>query len=251
MTLLGLIGYPLTHSRSPELYADIFSKQQVSGVSYGLFPLAAISDLPGLLHAHPELAGFNVTIPHKQAIIPHLQHLSPDAAFTGAVNTVVISRHSEQPVLTGHNTDVAGFEYMLSLADIPEDTKALILGNGGAAKAVSVVLDRRSIPFHIVSRRFTPGVINYFELNEQVIEDHRLIINTTPLGMYPNVDSCVSLPWGAIGQQHYLLDLVYNPETTQFMKNGMLRGAFVMNGMTMLEKQAEKAWEIFKMHANL
>ena len=251
MIRLGLIGYPLSHSRSPGLYTRFFSKDGISEAEYRLFPLPHIDQLPELLEKEPELCGFNVTIPHKQSILPFLDRISDTALATGAVNTVAVDRTAGQPCLTGYNTDVDGFELMLENAPLESGMKALILGTGGASKAVQAVLRKTGIPFRLVSRCHKEHVLTYGELSADIIQEHRIIINTTPLGMYPDVNGCPELPWHAVSAVHILLDLVYHPADTRFMQNGTKCGAFVMNGLPMLEKQAEKAWEIFKMHLNI
>lgn len=250
MILLGLIGFPLSHSQSPGLFSRFFANEGFEDAEYRLFPLPDIDMLPSFIANEPDLRGFNVTIPHKQSILPLLDHVSETALATGAVNTVTVDRTAGKAFLTGFNTDVDGFDFMLKQAPASAGMKALILGTGGASKAVQAVLGKKDIPFTLVSRTGKAQVLSYSDLSADIMEEHRLIINTTPLGMYPDINGCPDLPWQSVSSAHMLLDLVYNPADTRFMQNGTKCGAFVMNGLPMLEKQAEKAWEIFKMQLN-
>jgi shikimate dehydrogenase len=247
MPLLGLIGCPLSHSQSPLLFGQFFTAENTIDFDYRLFPLESIEDLTPLLHSHPDIIGFNVTIPYKTAIIPLLSQLSPEAIATGAVNTVTVDRIDGNIILTGFNTDIQGFAALLDEAT-PEPKAALILGTGGASKAVAHSLDSRNIPWTLVSRNPVGVQLHYSELDEQTINSHDVIVNTTPLGMFPNILGCPDIPWQWIGSRHVLLDLVYNPAETEFMKRGKLQGANAYNGMIMLKAQAEKAWQIFKKH---
>ncbi len=242
----GLIGYPLSHSFSKRYFNEKFRRESLEGYYYELFPLREIGEFPVLISAHPHLRGLNVTIPYKQQVIPYLDELAGSASEVGAVNTIKISGGK----LTGYNTDVAGFE--LSLLGFLEDNgataaglNALVLGTGGAAKAVAYTLKKMDIPFRLVSRRKEAGRLTYPELNETLVQKHRLIINTTPLGMSPEAGTYPDIPFQYLGRQHLLYDLVYNPETTEFMARGRQQGAAVCNGLKMLHLQAEKAWEIW------
>ncbi|MCB9291975.1 MAG: shikimate dehydrogenase [Lewinellaceae bacterium] len=243
--LYGLIGYPLSHSFSRRYFNEKFRQEKMSDHHYELFPLEDIGELPALLAAHSNLKGLNVTIPYKQQVMAYLDELSEGAAAVGAVNTIKI----RQGKLTGYNTDVYGFEQ--SLRQFLEESnavaglQALVLGTGGAAKAVVYVLARMGIPYRMVSRREAPGQLTYPELNETLIQDYRLIVNTTPLGMSPKVETCPDIPFQHLGPKHLLFDLVYNPEETAFMARGKQRGATARNGLQMLHLQAEKAWEIW------
>lgn len=247
MPLLGLIGYPLSHSRSPLLFGQLFTAENTIDWDYRLFPLETIEDLSSLLYNQSDIIGFNVTIPYKTAIIPLLHQLSPEALATGAVNTVTVDRNNGNILLTGYNTDINGFGAMLD-ETAPKPKAALILGTGGASKAVAFVLDSRNTPWTLVSRNPADGQLHYSELDEQTIKSHDVIVNTTPLGMFPNILGCPDIPWQWIGREHVLIDLVYNPAETEFMKRGKQQGASAHNGMTMLKAQAEKAWQIFKNH---
>lgn len=243
--LYGLIGYPLGHSFSQTYFTEKFRKEGIEAV-YRNFEIPEIGDLPEIVRQNPGLQGFNITIPYKQAVLPYLRELSEAARIIGAVNCVCIRREKGQPVLTGYNTDAEGFR--LSLADFipPGISGALVLGNGGAARAVRYALGQLGIRFLTVSR--TPrqaGEIGYAEV-PAYLPTHRLIVNTTPLGTWPATGNCPDLPYGALGPQHYLFDLVYNPEITLFMQKGQEAGAHVRNGFDMLTGQAEAAWRIWQ-----
>lgn len=234
----GLIGYPLSHSFSPGYFADKFEKLGIADCQYDLYPLDEISKVRSLLDSGME--GINVTIPYKEQVIPYLDRLSEAAAAIGAVNTIKIVNGES----VGYNTDVYGFELSLKKAckgGLPK--KALILGSGGASKAVKYVLAKNDVECLIVSR--SKGDIRYEDIDEKVMSEHQLVINTTPLGMYPNVDNCPDILYDSCGVNHVFYDLVYNPEKTLFLIKGAAKGAVVKNGLDMLELQAEKAWQIW------
>ena len=238
----GLIGYPLSHSFSKKYFSDKFASEDIKNHSYKLFPIERIDDLPTLLDTINDLRGINVTIPYKEQVLAFLDDIDLDASEIGAVNTIRITNGK----LKGYNTDVYGFEIsLLNLLGGNTVKKALILGTGGAAKACAYVLNKLDISFKFVSRRKKEGQLTYQELSPQIIENHQLIINTTPLGMSPNVHSCPDIPYSNLGPEHYLYDLVYNPEVSEYLKRGKERGAAIKNGLEMLHLQAEKAWEIW------
>lgn len=255
----GLIGYPLSHSFSKKYFTEKFEREHIHDAVYHTFPLEHIHDLPALLAANPDLCGLNVTIPHKLAIIKYLDWIEPDARGAGAVNCVRIS--AESPVmaafsgevgikghdfrLEGFNTDIYGFEMSLRPLLTPNHDKALVLGDGGAAKAVKCVLDNLGIAYKCVTRKPYGDNILFKDLKPHHITQHLLIINTTPLGTSPNVDECPDIPYDAITDDHVLYDLVYNPEKTLFLKKGEEQGATIKNGYEMLILQAEKSWEIW------
>lgn len=244
MQTFGIIGFPLGHSFSKKYFTEKFEKKSIKA-QYLNFEIEHVNEMRMILDQYPNLKGFNVTIPHKQNIIPLLDNLSEEASLIGAVNCVRINRTGQQIILTGYNTDVYGFK--LSLQNfIPENTSnALILGNGGAAKAVRYVLNSLNIKNITVSR--TPqnkNEVSYAEI-PSFLPTHKLIINTTPLGTWPNTENYPDIPYQMLDTSHYLFDLVYNPEITEFMKRGALQGSHVRNGMEMLIGQAEKAWEIW------
>lgn len=244
MRIYGLIGYPLGHSFSARYFSNKFKAEGIEDAEYRLFELPDISKLPELWKEQPNLLGLNVTIPHKEAVIPYLQRLDASAAEIGAVNT--IKREADNS-LTGYNTDYIGFKQSL-LSWLPEEhgLKALVLGTGGAAKAVSVALKHLQIPYRFVSREPREMSLSYAQLTADVLSENRLIINTTPLGMQPAIETKPNLPYQLLGPQHWLYDLVYNPENTAFMQEGKSRGAQVKNGLEMLHAQAEAAWAIWQ-----
>jgi shikimate dehydrogenase len=239
-SLYGLIGYPLTHSFSPAYFKKKFADQLIDAV-YEPFPLTGIEQFPGLLAAHPELAGLNVTIPYKESIIPYLDEVSQVVSEICAVNCICFKNGHT----TGFNTDTIGFERSLIPLLQSQHTDALVLGTGGSSKAVAYVLRQLGISYNFVSRSAKEGCLAYSDLNAEIINGHKLIINTTPLGMYPAIDAIAPIPFDAVGQQHLLYDLIYNPDETRFLQQGAMKGAAIKNGFEMLQLQAEAAWDIW------
>ncbi|HRI58319.1 MAG TPA: shikimate dehydrogenase [Saprospiraceae bacterium] len=247
MRLFGLIGYPLGHSFSQKYFSEKFAREGITDARYELFPLENIAGLPALLPQHPDLRGLNVTIPHKETVIPMLDELDETARAVGAVNCIKI----EHRRLKGYNTDVIGFEQSLKTVDggrwTVDGTQALILGTGGASKAVAYVLKKLGIPFQFVSRN--PGgdkQISYETLHRLPSTVYRLIIHTTPLGMAPHTDTCPDLPFEQLTPQHLVYDLVYNPSETLLLQRAKAQGCPVKNGLEMLHLQAEAAWNIWQ-----
>ncbi len=242
MKLFGLVGYPLGHSFSKKYFTEKFEQMGLKDHSYELFEIERVEMFPGIWEKYPNLIGLNVTVPHKQGVKEYLDKLDTSAEKVGAVN--VVKRVGEQ--LIGYNSDYYGFmgslENFISKKAVDS---ALILGTGGSSKAVKAVLDDMEIKSVFVSRTAREGVLIYDELDKKTISNYQLIVNTTPIGMYPKVDHSPQLPYDALGADHYLFDLVYNPEETQFMSKGLTRGAKVKNGLEMLHKQADKSWEIW------
>jgi len=243
--LLGLIGYPLSHSFSKGYFSEKFERENIEGFYYENFPLSAIEELPGLIRRFPNLIGLNVTIPYKEAVFPYLDRLDAGARKIGAVNTI---KRMADGRLMGYNTDVYGFESSLKkkikTAGL-EVRSALVLGTGGAAKAVYYALDQLRIRYQTVSRDPARGDLTYEELSSSLLAAHQLIVNTTPLGMAPKIDTYPRLPYEALTSRHLLYDLVYNPGKTLFLRKGEDAGAAIINGLEMLHLQAEKAWEIW------
>lgn len=239
MSLYGIIGYPLSHSFSPGYFRERFRMLGIDA-AYEAFPIEDINQLPALLEQYPTLQGLNVTIPYKQAVIPYLHELDATAQAVGAVNCIRI----RDGRLKGFNTDCTGFSVTLQPLLGPGALQALVLGTGGAAKAVMYALRQLGIPYKTVSR--SGGDLQYDKLSAALVADHRLIINTTPLGMYPAVADCPALPYEALGPQHILYDLVYNPAETLFLEKGKEQGATVKNGYDMLIAQAEAGWAIWQ-----
>ena len=242
MRLFGLIGKTLSHSFSQAYFEEKFRREGINDATYSLFELADISLVPALIREQPNLIGFNVTIPYKQQIIPFLDELSEEASAVGAVNTVVIQRTDNHIYTTGHNTDIIGFQQSLQGIEIPD--RVLVLGTGGAAAAVTYVLEKMGCACTAVSRNPERG-LPYSALTTEIVAQHRLIVNCTPLGTFPNIHEKPDIPYEGISGKHLLYDLVYNPTETTFLKEGLSRSARVCNGLQMLHAQAEAAWEIF------
>ncbi|SEW49576.1 shikimate dehydrogenase [Chryseobacterium wanjuense] len=234
---LGLVGRNISYSFSKKFFEDKFQKLMLKGYSYNIFDLSEIKEVENLFSA-PDLLGFNVTIPYKEKIIDYLDELSDEAQKIGAVNCVLIQNGKK----TGYNTDAFGFEKTLLLHKKPHHTSAIILGNGGAAKAVKYVLDKNGISSITVSRNTE---INFENLDKETVENHKIIIQCTPVGTFPNVEDCLSFPFDGLSKDHLIIDLIYNPNYTQFIINASEKGAKTVNGYYMLEQQAEKAWEIW------
>ncbi|MEI8049119.1 MAG: shikimate dehydrogenase [Bacteroidota bacterium] len=246
MRLFGLIGFPLSHSFSAQYFKKKFDNERISETEYRLFPLEDISMLPSLIYRLPDLQGFNVTIPYKSSILPYLDHISNEAAAIGAVNCVKIQRSTSEINLTGYNTDVYGFRLSLIPLLKSHHRNALVLGTGGASKAVCYTLRDMGINYTIVSRsKQDEKQLLYSQLNQNLISDNLLIINTTPVGTYPETELYPDIPYQFLGNEHLLYDLVYNPAETRFLQKGREAGASTINGSQMLELQAEKSWEIW------
>lgn len=244
MRTFGLLGRSLAHSFSQTYFSQKFDRLGLDDCRYELFELAEISELPQLLARHPDLAGLNVTIPYKEQVWPLLTRVAPSAALVGAVNVIEFAPDGS---LVGHNTDYVGFRESLRKfypATSP-DRRALVLGTGGAAKAVRVALRELGIAHWLVSRDPLSANLTYEELTPELLAAHPLIINTTPLGTYPATTECPPLPYAALTPQHYLFDLIYNPRETLFLQHGQASGAHTHNGFEMLELQAEAAWDIW------
>lgn len=245
MKTYGLIGYPLEHSFSQKYFTDKFEKEKLNA-RYLNFPIASISDFPELFKHHPYLAGLNVTIPYKEQVISFLDELDDTAQEIGAVNVIKISWDGLNYSLKGYNSDIVGFKESLFPLLTIDHKRALVLGTGGASKAVVTALKQLNIEYRYVSR--TPeneNILSYNDLTPEIIKDHKLIINTTPLGMYPQTDKCPSIPYEHLTNEHLLFDLIYNPEETLFLKKGKEKGAKTKNGLEMLYLQAEEAWRIW------
>lgn len=236
MKHFALIGYPLGHSLSAKYFAEKFSAEGIDA-EYTLLPIESAEEV--LPHCEM-LSGFNVTIPHKQTIMPLLSSISEEAQEIGAVNCVKVTPNG----LEGYNTDVVGIRKSLEGVKL-EGAKALVLGTGGASKAVQYALRTSGAEVSVVSRTKGLADLNYEELNEELIANSDIIVNTTPLGMYPNVDSAPELPYSALSAKHTLFDCVYNPRRTRFLQLGAERGAHTIDGLTMFYAQAEAAWKIW------
>lgn len=246
MRLFGLIGYPLSHSFSAKYFAKKFESENIADADYCLFPMKDISEVTSLIESQPDLQGFNITIPYKLAILPYLNHITDAAKSVGAVNCVKIERNASGIQLTGHNTDVYGFRECLIPLLEPYHHKALVLGTGGAAKAVCYTLNELGIEYTLVSRSGNDATtLTYTQLSQKIINDNLLIINTSPVGTYPDADKCPDIPYQFLSKRHLLFDLIYNPPETKFLRLAREAGANTLNGSKMLELQAEKSWEIW------
>ncbi|CAL2091513.1 shikimate dehydrogenase [Tenacibaculum sp. 190524A05c] len=243
--LFGLLGKNISYSFSRGYFAEKFDLLELTDHKYVNFDLDSIQELTALIQKNKgQLVGFNITIPYKEEVIPFLDKIDKKAAKIGAVNTVRISKKGK---LKGFNTDYYGFKESLKPLLKEKHKKALILGTGGASKAVAFALKRMNFEVVFVSRQGTGGdVITYQQLDETVIKEHLLIVNCTPLGTHPNVDNCPAIPYEYIGESHILYDLIYNPAKTLFLQKGEEKGAVIKNGLEMLELQAEKAWQIWQ-----
>lgn len=266
MRTFGLIGFPLEHSFSQKYFTEKFEGENIGDAVFENFTLKDINDFPALVESKPSLCGLSVTIPHKQHIIKFLDKCDAAAEATGAVNCIKISRNENGKVKTaGFNTDIYGFEKSFRRLIKPHHEGALILGTGGAAQAVKSVMEKIGFKYYFVSRHnidtsffterfrilgfnipvFSDNVIGYADIDSSVLKEYNIIVNSTPAGMFPNVDTYPQIPYEHLTEKHLLYDLVYNPEETLFLKKGKEKGAQVKNGLEMLHLQAEKAWEIW------
>lgn len=243
--LYGLIGYPLSHSFSKKYFTRKFEQECIANSRYELFELKSINELPGLLTQYPAIKGLNVTIPYKQQVMHYIDDLDSIAEQVGAVNTIKLNAQNKKRI--GYNTDYYGFKVSLeSWIGGLSGIKALVLGTGGASKAVKCALNNSGIAYMMISRTASENTLSYDQLRENYhLKDYHLIINTTPLGMSPHVDTYPDLDYQQMTSHHFCYDLVYNPEQTQFMKLSASRSASVKNGLEMLHLQAEKSWEIW------
>jgi len=241
MKLYGLIGYPLTHSFSKKYFTEKFEKEARPDCTYENFPIDDIGELKKILLL-PGLQGLNVTIPYKEQVISYLNVSSVVVKKIRACNCIRI----KEGKLVGYNTDIFGFEQSLKIKWNPFIQEyALVLGSGGSAKAVKYVLEKLGVGFKTVSRKPSAGNYSYEQLNKEIINRHKLIINTTPLGMFPNMVEAPPIPYEFLSPEHFLFDLIYNPEKTLFLKKGEERGALIQNGYDMLVIQAEMNWKIW------
>jgi len=245
MRKYGLIGYPLEHSFSKKYFAEKFKNEGIKNAFYENYPLKNITELLKLINEEKELVGLNVTIPYKEEVIPFLDEIDSDAKEVGAVNVIKILRSGDKIKLKGYNTDIYGFRESLKPFIVKDINQALILGTGGSSKAVAWVLEKLGVKVIFVSRSKKQGSITYRDITDNIIGATQLIVNTTPLGMYPNMENKPDIPYNLLSPSHILYDLIYNPGQTLFLKEGISRGCTVINGLTMLKLQAEKSWEIW------
>ena len=243
MKQFGLIGYPLGHSFSKRFFSEKFENEQITA-RYDLYELDDISKFSSLVQ-DVELTGLNVTIPYKEKVIPFLHELDETAQKIGAVNVIKFVRKDGNLLLKGYNSDAIGFENSLKPYLQTHHTKALILGTGGASKAIDYVLNKLGVETTFVSRKAQAGVLTYSELNQQIISENTIIVNASPVGTFPHSDECPDIPYEYLSAKHLLFDVVYNPAETMFLKKGRDLGAVGFNGEAMLVGQAIAAWEIW------
>jgi shikimate dehydrogenase len=244
MRKYGLIGYPLGHSFSKSYFTEKFLREHIEGCSYENYPLSELRLLPDLLSAEPDLKGLNVTIPYKSEIFSYIDIIDPEASEIGSVNVLKINHSDDKIHLSGFNSDVTGISD--SLSSCRSDIKnAIVLGTGGSSRSVCYVLKKLGFNIIQVSRYKKPGILDYSELNEGILSGAGLIVNTTPLGMFPHTGTRPEINYNLLSKNHILFDLVYNPELTLFLRSGIERGCSVITGLKMLHSQAEKAWQIW------
>jgi shikimate dehydrogenase len=245
MRKYGLIGYPLGHSFSVKYFTEKFDDEHITDCSYENFPLDDINKFPPLLKDNPDLYGLNITIPYKTQVLEYVDVRDTAVDEIGAANVLKIKREGDNTKVYGFNSDVTGIRDSI-LPHLTKNLKnALILGTGGSSRAVAWTLKKMGINYTFISRDQKPGAICYGEINSNIISSIQLIINTTPLGMYPDITSCPELDYNLLDKRHILFDLVYNPEMTTFLRSGQERGCSIITGLKMLYSQAEKSWEIW------
>ncbi len=244
MKRFGIIGYPLEHSFSRHFFNEKFRSEHIDA-EYVNFEIPFIQHFPSVLSENPDLCGLNVTIPYKEQIIPYLNGLDKDAAAIGAVNVIKILPHKDKPQLIGYNSDVIGFTRSIEPLLESKHRKALVLGTGGASKAVRHGLETLGLECTLVSRIPRKGMFGYEELTAEILDEYKVIVNCTPVGTYPHIDECPHIPYEFLTPNHLLYDLVYNPDVTLFMKKGAEKGAITKNGLEMLLLQAFAAWDIW------
>ena len=244
MDKYGLIGYPLTHSFSINYFNEKFQNEKIDAV-YENYEIPTIEELPEILDTNPELRGLNVTIPYKEKVISYLDSLSPEADEIGAVNVIKVEHKNKKIVLKGYNSDCIGFTRSIEPLLEPFNKKALILGTGGASKAIDFGLKSLKLETLKVSRSGKDGAIKYSDITPELIKEYNVIVNCTPVGMFPHSDECPDLPYEAMDNHTLLYDLIYNPDETMFMSKGKAQGATVKNGLEMLLLQAFVSWEIW------
>jgi len=241
--LFGLLGKDISYSFSRGYFSEKFKQLNLDNHSYVNFDLPKIEDFPSILEDNESVLGINVTIPYKEAVIPYLDKIDKTAKEIGAVNTIKITKRGN---LKGYNSDVVGFEKSITPLLKKHHKKALILGTGGASKAIAYALKRNDIKYKFVSRNPEgKKQISYADLSREIIEDYTLIVNSTPLGTSPHVNNCPNIPYQFITPNHLLYDLIYNPQVSKFLANGRQKGTSIKNGYEMLELQAEESWRIW------
>ncbi len=244
MDKYGLIGYPLVHSFSISFFNEKFQNEGIDA-TYENFEIPTIEGFPEILDSNPNLRGLNVTIPYKEKVIGYLDSISKEAQEIGAVNVIKVSHRGSKTLLKGYNSDVIGFTKSIEPMLERFHRKALILGTGGASKAIEYGLRSLGLETMKVSRSEKPGTLQYSHINAETIKEYNVIVNCTPCGMYPHADECPDLPYEAMDSRTLLYDLIYNPDETLFMKKGKAQGALVKNGLEMLLLQAYASWDFW------
>jgi len=245
MRKFGLIGYPLGHSFSAKYFCVKFAREGIMDCSYENYPLETLDGFREMISGNTEICGLNVTIPHKTEIIKYIDEAEPEIKEIGAVNVLKIKREGGKTIISGFNSDITGIEASLLPYQKEGIGKALILGTGGSSKAVAFTLQKTGTEITFVSRTRKENCLAYTDLTEEILADTGLIINTTPLGMFPDTESLPDIDYNILNEKHILFDLVYNPEITAFLKKGKERGCRIITGLSMLHAQAERSWEIW------
>ena len=246
MNKLGLLGKNISYSFSKAYFKEKFENQQITDTTYENFDIETIDLFPSIIKNTKNIKGLNVTIPYKEVVIPYLDKINKKAKEIGAVNTIKITKKGK---LVGYNTDCYGFKKTLKPFLQPHHKKALILGTGGASKAIAFTFKELGISHHYVSRTQSKGVsFTYNSLTEDTIKQYQVIVNCSPLGTFPNIEDCPNIPYNAINENHILFDLIYNPKETKFLRLGKAQNAITINGLNMLKLQAEKAWTIWNLY---
>ena len=247
MIEFGLIGYPLSHSFSQKYFEHKFKELNIKNIKYSLFPISEIKEINHLIANNKNLCGLNVTTPYKEAVIPFLHYTDPLISKLETVNVIKIERSANNFYLKGYNTDFLGLKKSFEELNFPANSKALVLGSGGSGKTVAFVLENMNIPYNLVSRNpKTLKQISYQDLNKTVMKNHNIIINASPVGMFPNINLYPSIPYEFITPEHICFDLIYNPFETLFLKKCSQTGAKILNGLKMFYEQAEESWKILK-----
>lgn len=243
-TTYGLLGYPLKHSFSKSFFNEKFGNEHIDA-EYLNFELPTIDQFPDVVSSYPSLKGLNVTIPYKELVIPFLNELSDEARAIGAVNVIRVEHRHDEVWLKGFNSDIIGFTRSIEPLLKPLHRKALILGTGGASKAIRYGLEKAGLEVLFVSRSKRSGMLTYEQITEETVREYPVIVNCTPCGMYPHTEECPQLPYGALNEENLLYDLIYNPEETLFLHKGRLAGAATKNGLEMLILQARASWDFW------
>lgn len=244
MKKYGLVGYPLNHSFSKDFFNEKFSNEHIDA-EYVNFEIPSITLFQDIITETPDLQGLNVTIPYKEKVISYLDEVSEEASKIGAVNVICVKRKNGVPYLIGHNSDVTGFTQSIEPLLETHHKKALILGTGGASKAVDFGLKKLGLETRFVSRRNVNGALTYKELTEDIIKEFTVIVNCTPVGMFPHTEECPDIPYQYLNENHLLYDLIYNPDETLFLKKGKAQGSVTKNGLEMLILQAYAGWNLW------